>query len=1399
MPELDWEAFTNLPGAVTANWERLCGAVVRRSFGSLGSLRYVAQQPGVEFHMKVARSSTTLGEPGRWWGWQCRWYDLPSGDQIGTRRRTEILEAIRKTAEYVPGITDWVLWTRRPLTPTDQKWFREIETSMQLHLWTADDLDAHLVGEAEILRSTYFGDLILTPDRLQTLREQSIEPIRNRWMPGVHIRVEAEGEIRKVLGEPEYWPEVEEQIRGLEVSLDQLGGATTELEGDNREAVSLLADDLRDLRENFIDIASALTQRSIAGAIQITSSEWTPRLTRAEGRRLARQLRRGREHCAFAVQAGLARQHDSGVLFHRLQQYLSITSMAVVGPAHAGKTHLGAAVTAAGDSSSCGIYLEAWPLSRRGTLNELLARLDGIRAESFVQLLEAVEAAGARAGIRLPIVVDGLNESEDPASWKEELSRIEPILRGLHHVVLIVTLRPAVAQIALPDGFAKLEVQGFSRTLREDAVEAYFDEYKIDRGNVRLPMEQFSDPLFLRIFCEATNPTRDSRVAPDRVPASLTAAFIEFRRNTVRRIANTRSGVRRYEPDILKTLDTIALALWNTNRRAMPFDEIRNLIGENAEDWPYSLARALRDEGVLGVDLDSGSDARTVILFDGFAGFLIADALVRSRGRGDFAPWVREKKTAARLGAKQGGGGSFTSLIRRFGTRLIPHPLRERLQRRHRQEAHPLAPDIREAFAGLVPRRYPGMQFWELVGGDLREEAIVDSADLEGQFLDERTVAEIARLSLRHQSDGRARIRRRDLLYRLREVRDAGNHPLNAEFVDDLLSGLSVADRDLRWTEWIRNSDAEHFKDLQELIESWESSAERTDGDRLCALWLKWLLTSTVRDLRDVATLAMYWYGRGEPGALFALTLSSLNTNDPYVPERMLAASFGVMMAAPGEQREFGQELDDFIEGLWKAFCAEDATHPTDHWLIRHYVEGIAGITRRYYPDALGSHSGEWRFSRADKLESITRDDPRNSPRDLVYGLDFRNYTVGRLVPHRGNYQFDHPEYEEVSSWIRARVWDLGWSTERFAEVDRRMRDDREYRRGRDGHIELYQKKYGWVGFFEAAGRLIAEGRSPIRDGEVHLTDVDIDPSFPAKPPALTLEIPEFLSEESEDLESWVINGRVDISDELLRPHSLDGSDGPWVALSGYLRQEDIESQRRIHGFLRAVLVERGREHQLREVLSSQQHPGSFWALRLPEAHYVFAGEMTWSHCARLGLPGDRLQEIYTEALGATEENEVVIERPAHYYGWESYHSVTNEAGGYPVPAVTFAETLDLRVMPASLDWCDPEGRRASVTLAPPSDFKEAGHLLYLREDLIRDYCAAHDYEVVWIVWGERDVWFADYSVDRPEWLSTAYEGYSNVWRRIASLDEIRTQAGISSDAQGNERASAQTHNESEC
>ncbi|MDT5024726.1 MAG: hypothetical protein QOE61_1152 [Micromonosporaceae bacterium] len=93
MASVNWDAFTGLPGDVTYNFEMLCRHLMRRHYGSHGDFVALANQPGVEIHLRLT-SDCALGEAGRWFGWQCRWYDLQRGRAIGTTRRNKTEKAV---------------------------------------------------------------------------------------------------------------------------------------------------------------------------------------------------------------------------------------------------------------------------------------------------------------------------------------------------------------------------------------------------------------------------------------------------------------------------------------------------------------------------------------------------------------------------------------------------------------------------------------------------------------------------------------------------------------------------------------------------------------------------------------------------------------------------------------------------------------------------------------------------------------------------------------------------------------------------------------------------------------------------------------------------------------------------------------------------------------------------------------------------------------------------------------------------------------------------------------------------------------------------------------------------------------------------------------------------------
>src|SRR5205823_8387188 len=99
-----------LPGGAEHNFETLCRSLVFLHYARYGRLAALANQPGVEFHLRL-QSDCSLGRTGQWFGWQCRWYDLQRGRTIGNSRRKKIEDAIRKTERALPELTDWILWT----------------------------------------------------------------------------------------------------------------------------------------------------------------------------------------------------------------------------------------------------------------------------------------------------------------------------------------------------------------------------------------------------------------------------------------------------------------------------------------------------------------------------------------------------------------------------------------------------------------------------------------------------------------------------------------------------------------------------------------------------------------------------------------------------------------------------------------------------------------------------------------------------------------------------------------------------------------------------------------------------------------------------------------------------------------------------------------------------------------------------------------------------------------------------------------------------------------------------------------------------------------------------------------------------------------------------------------
>lgn len=1306
MPAANWDVFKDLPGAADENFEKLCRSLVRRYYGRYGRFKQLANQPGVEFHLQLTESCD-LGTPPRWIGWQCKWYDLANGQDLGAARKQKIIEGMEKTRKHVPGVTDWKLWTHHTLTKADQEWFFTLEKDrfpeLKLDLLTATDIDDLLVGPGALLRETYFGELVLTPALMAEQQILAAAPFKRRFQQDVHIVVGAEQKVWRHLGGFGAWDSLERLSSAIKRICTSVASLTGQLKAELKAEIDLLLGRAVGLACLLDDLYAALGKGDFDSVQQMLVANPTE-LIRYE--RLMSKLRGARSGGAPLTANLVAELHAVSSALFSLESSISVRAVAVLAAAGEGKSELAAKVTQPDGDFPGGVLLLGKNLHAGQGLDDLVSafKISGKPAESFDRLVEAVDAAGQRAGKRIPIVIDGLNEAEDPRNWKDELSRADELLKCFPYVMLVVTLRNEFAQMCLPEEFPQIEHNGFQED-PQAAIDKYFEYYQIDAADADLPIEFLQHPLTLRIFCEVANPTRRHLVGVEALPSSLASLFEAHFNKVADRVAELSPAARRiYQDEAQDALLTIAGLLWESNERRVEFKAARTAV-QDVGGWDASIIRALESEGIL-IRTTSGEGGQGIAFsYDLMAGHMMARYLLNKPA---LAQWLQSNEGRALF--QFGGNG-----------------------------CHTYAYDVFQALVGLYPQRLGGRQLWQ----DLSEERLVMNALLltaqsEPRHIGRETVERFA--GAMQQSKLFAQL----AFKRLQNTRAARAHPFDMDFLHRVLMAMSNTQRDLFWSEWGRERARELEDDFEFLSTRWKDG-DLDEREIRRARWAMWTLTSTSRKLRDVATKTLFEFALKRPKEFFQLAVESIAISDPYVPERMFAAAYGAALTAWSDvdAAEMREALPGVAREIYRAMFAPDATHPTWHTLYRQYCLGTIAVARMVDPASLSDDEAAQLRTPFSHLPcpfvNIRQYAPEviESAKRAAIRMDFGNYTVGRLIPRRSNYDDRNPEYQQVLSALVSRMLVLGYDPAEFEAADRQM--DSGPRMGGDKHkIDRYGKKYSWIAYFEMWGFRYAQGLlSEERDARP--SDADIDPTFPLEAESINLSLPALFTEPL-NIGDWMVRGPQPDYRNVLEISDIDGLPGPWVVLDGFLEQNALADDRQVFTFVRGVLVDNEKVEDLCTLFTSIESPGDGAVPEEPSYYYTYAGEMPFFSTPGQIVPdeqdGDRT--AYKVSADHWSDDGVVVDIPVQKYNWESYHSVMNPSSGTSLPSKMLCEALGLRFRANKWDLHDALGVASLYREVGEYDSEVSGSFCYLRRDLLDRYLTQNGKALVWLVWGER-------------------------------------------------------------
>lgn len=126
---------------------------------------------------------------------------------------------------------------------------------------------------------------------------------------------------------------------------------------------------------------------------------------------------------------------------------------------------------------------------------------------NYYELFESLEKVAISQQSRVLICIDALNEGLGVTFWGNALAGMVELLERYPHIGLIVSVRTQyenrlfAGQDALRSKMQRVEHTGFSEVTYE-AMHRYFSFYEITTDAVILPDTEFSNPLFLHLFCK---------------------------------------------------------------------------------------------------------------------------------------------------------------------------------------------------------------------------------------------------------------------------------------------------------------------------------------------------------------------------------------------------------------------------------------------------------------------------------------------------------------------------------------------------------------------------------------------------------------------------------------------------------------------------------------------------------------------------------------------------------------------------------------------------------------------------------------------------------------------------------------------------------------------------------
>ena len=346
---------------------------------------------------------------------------------------------------------------------------------------------------------------------------------------------------------------------------------------------------------------------------------------------------------------------------------------------------------------------------------------------------------------------------------------------------------------------------------------------------------------------------------------------------------------------------------------------------------------------------------------------------------------------------------------------------------------------------------------------------------------------------------------------------------------------------------------------------------------------------------------------------------------------------------------------------------------------------------------------------------------------------------------------------DRIQRYVLWRVFDLGWSTERFGAFDRFEVDSAMRAAAKP---ERFGKKYQWLAFHEILA-LVADhyqyreacSSSPVTsyDGPWQTSHRDIDPSclvrdakggsgWGGHQQSWWAPVKFHKWDPTVAATDWAVRSDdLPAVHDLLEVHAPDGS--RWFNLDGRFEwqspipsgEERSDTTHRDLWYLAHAYLVRGSGTEFLKWAESVTFTGG-WMPDPPMLHKMFLGEHAWSPAARYF---ERPDYAYPEWSSPGAGCPLELASPSLHYLHETgtFDCSTDEGYTLRLPSTVLVRGMNLRWAGEAADFVGIDGKLRAFD---PSVREEGPAALLVRADDLSQFLAENDLSLCWCVIGER-------------------------------------------------------------